>query len=487
MGARARGLAATVTPMSAARPDCYVIGSGPNGLVAAITMARAGKRVTVLEAAPTPGGGCRTAELTLPGFRHDVCAAVLPMGLGSPALRDLPLAEHGVVWVHPEIPLAHPLPTGAAVLHRSLEDTAVGLGADGDAWRRLMKPLVRGLGPADDLLSLLSLPRHPVALAPFALTGLVGAERLARRRLATVRGRALLAGLAGHSAMPLDRWFSSGVGLVLGAYAHLVGWPVAQGGSQSVIDALVAILGEHGGTVECGHRVGALDELPPHAIVLADVRPEALAALAGDRLGPRARRRYEGFRRGPGTFKLDYALSAPVPWSDPAVRRAGTVHVGGPLEEVAAAEATVGRGGHPVRPFVIAAQATVCDPTRAPDGQHTLWAYCHVPNGSTVDMTEALEGQIERFAPGFRDVVVARHATSSPALHTYNENCLGGDITGGVSDWRQLVSRPVLSRKPWRTPIPGVYLCSSSTPPGGGVHGMCGHHAARTALADFPT
>jgi phytoene dehydrogenase-like protein len=472
--------------MSAARPECVVVGSGPNGLVAAITLARAGKRVTVLEASSTPGGGCRTAELTAPGFRHDVCATVLPMGLGSPALRDLPLAEHGVLWVHPEVALAHPLDDGATLLHHSLDDTVLGLGVDGAAWRRLMAPLARGFGPTDDLLSLLSVPRHPIALARFALPGLLGAQRLADRRLETERGRALLAGLAAHSVLPLDRWFTSGVGLVLAAYAHLVGWPVAQGGSQAVTDALVAILADHGGAIECDHRVDDLAELPPDAIVVADVAPSSLVRMAGHRLAPRARRRYERFRRGPGTFKLDYALSGPVPWTHAAVAKAGTVHVGGTFEEIAAAEATVGRGGHPVRPFVLVAQATACDPTRAPEGQHTLWAYCHVPNGSDVDMTEAVERQIERFAPGFRDVVIARHVTTSSALEAYNANCIGGDITGGLADWRQMVARPTLSPKPWRTPIPGVYLCSSSTPPGGGVHGMGGLHAARTALADFP-
>jgi phytoene dehydrogenase-like protein len=349
-----------------------------------------------------------------------------------------------------------------------------------------MAPLLRGSGPTDDLLSLLSVPHHPIALARFALPGLLGAQRLAARRFETQGGRALLGGLAAHSVLPLDRWFSSGVGLVLGAYAHLVGWPVAQGGAQAVTDALVAILGAHGGTIECGRRVDDLASLPSDAIVVADVPPSALVRMAGHRLPSRARRRYERFRHGPGTFKLDYALSGPVPWTDPAVATAGTVHVGGTFEEIAAAEATVGRGGHPGRPFVLAAQATACDPTRAPAGQHTLWAYCHVPNGSDVDMTEAVERQIERFAPGFRDVVIARHVTTSPALEAYNANCLGGDITGGLADWRQMVARPTLSLKPWRTPIPGVYLCSASTPPGGGVHGMGGLHAARTALADFP-
>lgn len=471
--------------MSAGRSECYVIGAGPNGLVAAITMARAGRRVVVLEAGPTPGGGCRTAELTEPGFRHDVCATVLPLGLGSPALRALPLEEHGVRWVQPEIPLAHPLPDGtAAVLHRSLDETVTGLGADGASWRRLMAPLTNGLGVLDDLVSLPRIPRHPVAASRFAVDGLFGAERVAARRLSTVAGRALFGGLAAHSVLPLHRWFSSGVGLTLAAYAHVVGWPVAAGGSQSVIDALVSILRSHGGEIECDTRVDDLNSLPSEAVVMADVTPQALARIAGARLPARTRRRYERFRRGPGTFKVDYALSGPVPWSDPAVRRAGTVHLGGTFEEIAEAEATVAAGGHPARPFLIAAQATVCDPSRAPAGGHTLWAYCHVPNGSSVDLSAVVEAQIERFAPGFGDVIIGRRAQTSPELEAYNANCVGGDVTGGISDWRQIFTRPVPARRPWRTPARGVYLCSSSTPPGGGVHGMCGLLAATTALRD---
>ncbi|MET0146307.1 MAG: NAD(P)/FAD-dependent oxidoreductase [Ilumatobacteraceae bacterium] len=468
--------------------DAVVVGSGPNGLVAAVTMARAGRRVVVFEQSSTPGGGCRTAELTEAGFRHDVCSAVHPLGIGSPALRELPLEAHGVRWIHPAVPLAHPLADGAALLHRSLDATAAGLGADGEAWRRLVGPLVAGGSPAvsDDLLSPLSFPQHPLKLARFASVGVRGAEQLARRRLATDPGQALLAGLAAHSVLALDRPLVAGVGLELAALAHLVGWPVAEGGSQAIADALVAILREAGGEVVCDAPITELSALPPTAVVLADVAPAALVRMAGDRFPARARRRWSRFRHGPGTFKLDYALSGPVPWTDPLVAGAGTVHIGGTMTEVARAERAVADGQHPHQPFVIAAQPTSCDPTRAPAGLHTLWAYCHVPAGSDVDMTAAVEDQIERFAPGFRDLVIARHATTSSALAAYNPNCVGGDITGGVLDWRQFVNRPVLARRPWRTPVDGVYLCSASTPPGGGVHGMCGLHAARLALRDHP-
>ncbi len=309
---------------------------------------------------------------------------------------------------------------------------------------------------------------------------------MARRRLSTDAGQALLAGLAGHSVLALDEPLATGVALVLAALAHLVGWPVAAGGSQAVTDALVAVLREHGGEIVCDAPIDDLGALPPAPIVLADVAPGALVRIAGDRFPTSARRRWSRFRHGPGTFKLDWALAEPVPWRDPVVAGAGTVHVGGTLEEIALAEGAVARGQHPLRPFVIAAQPTSCDPTRAPPGRHILWGYCHVPAGSDVDMTAAVEDQIERFAPGFRDVVLARHVTTSAALEAYDANCVGGDITGGRMDWRQFVSRPVAARRPWRTPVEGVYLCSASTPPGGGVHGMCGLHAARTALHDHP-
>lgn len=479
------------------RHDAVVIGAGPNGLVAAIELARAGRSVLVLEAADRPGGGTRTEELTLPGFRHDVCSAIHPLALGSPALRSLPLTEHGVRWIHPTHALAHPLAehtvdepgSGAAILDRSIETTADRLGVDGRAWNDVMSLVSgRGFDLVDELLDPLSVPRHPVSLARFGLTGIQGSARVGRRRFETPEAQAMFAGLAAHSILRLDAPATAGYGMMLGALAHLVGWPMAEGGSAAIADALVSILRSHGGEVQCGAEVRSAADLPSTDVVLADVSTTVLDGLVGNRLPDGYRRRLGRFRQGPGVFKVDWALDAPVPWRDPAVAAAGTVHLGGTAAELAAAEAEVLRGRHPDRPFVLLAQHTAADPSRAPDGKHTLWGYCHVPNGSTVDMTDTIEDQIERYAPGFRDRVLARHTMDTRAVQAHGRNYVGGDINGGAADLRQFAFRPVPSLRPWRVPVrgdgPRWYLCSASTPPGGGVHGMCGLLAARTARRD---
>jgi len=489
-----------------ARPDGFdavVVGSGPNGLAGAVTLAEAGWRVLVLEAARQPGGGLRTEELTLPGFRHDVCATVLALAAVSPALRAYGADAPGpgadappVRWAHPPVPLAHPLDGGtAALLRRDVAATATTLAAalggtgggkatDPAGWRRLVGPLVAA-GPrlTDGVLSLLDLPpAAPVALARFGAVGVWPATALARAALRGDAARALLGGLAAHSMLDLGQPMTAAYGLLLAVSAHQVGWPVAVGGSQSLADALVARLRALGGELVTGQPVTSLSELPPARAVLLDLTPRQVLRIAGDELPARYRAALARYRYGPGVFKVDWALDGPVPWRDEAVAGAGTVHLGGTLAEVAAAERDVARGRHPDRPFVLFVQATVADPSRAPAGKHTGWGYCHVPLGSTVDMTAAIEAQVERFAPGFRDRILARHVMGPAALEAHNANEVGGDIGGGTADLRQLFARPVLSRHPWATPLPGVYLCSASTPPGAGTHGMSGYHAAHLAL-----
>ena len=465
--------------------DAIVVGAGPNGLAAALTMAEAGRSVLVVEAAPTIGGGTRTAELTLPGFRHDVCSAIHPLGLGSPFFRRLPLAEHGLQWIQPPVAAAHPLDDGtAAALFPSLEDTARALGEDGPAWRRLFGGLAaRWEALAPEVLGpLLRVPRHPFAMAAFGLRGARPAATLARRVFRTERVRALFAGLAGHAVMPLERPFSASFALVLGALGHAVGWPLPRGGSQAIPDALCALLRARGGEIVTEALVASISELPPARALLFDVTPRQLVAIAGARFPAPYRRRLERYRYGPGVFKLDLALDGPVPWRAAECAGAGTVHLGGTLDEVAASEAAVSRGEHPERPFVLAAQQSLFDPTRAPAGKHTLWAYCHVPNGSTFDMTDRILAQVERFAPGFRDRILRVSARGPAALEAYDPNFIGGDIGGGMHDLDQIFGRPAWRRVPYETPATGIYICSSSTPPGGGVHGMCGMRAAQAAL-----
>ncbi|MGD9999438.1 MAG: phytoene desaturase family protein [Ilumatobacteraceae bacterium] len=465
--------------------DAVVVGAGPNGLVAAITLAAAGRSVHVVEASDTVGGGCRTDELTLPGFRHDVCATVHALGASSPAFRDLDLARHGVEWVHPDVPLAHPLDDGTAgVLHRSLDETARGLGPDGRAWRRVMGQPVRqwdALLP-QVLRPIVSIPSHPVPLVRFGVRALQPATWL-RRRFDTDQAAALMGGCAAHAFSPLSAPFTSSFGIMLAAAAHTGGWPFARGGSQAIADALTARLRDLGGTVETGRHVRRLDDLPRSRAVLFDTNPAQLASIAEHALPARFRARLDRFRHGPAAFKVDYALDGPVPWTNEDCRRAGTVHLGGTFDEIAAAEADVTAGRMPDRPFVLVAQQSVADSTRAPEGKHTVWAYAHVPHGFTGDATAAIERQIERFAPGFGDLVLARHLMPPAVLHRYNPNAVGGDIAGGAHTGLQLVFRPTLGLHAYSTPNPDLFLCSASTPPGGGVHGMCGRNAAERVLA----
>jgi len=464
--------------------DAIVVGAGPNGLAAAIHLARAGRSVRVYEASDTAGGGTRSAELTLPGFVHDVCSSVHPLGLASPFLRSLDLERHGLEWVQPAAPVAHALAPGRSiVLERDLDSLHDALGSDAPAWARLFGPLVREwerLVPSL-LRPVVRPPRHPVLMARFGLPALLPATTLARVAFREPPARALFAGFVAHSMLPLQRPLTASFGLVLGLLAHAVGWPVARGGSGRIAAALIAEAEGLGVEIVTGRRVASLAELPPARAVLLDLTPRQVVEVAGDRLGGRYRRALGRYRYGPGVFKIDWALDGPIPWQDPQTLRAGTVHLGGTLEDIVASEAAITRGRLPERPFVLLVQPTVADPSRAPEGGHVAWAYCHVPNGSGADLTAAIEAQVERYAPGFRDRVLARATHDAPAMEAYDANYVGGDINGGIQDIRQLLFRPVVRWNPYTTPDPGLFLCSSSTPPGGGVHGMSGLHAARAA------
>jgi phytoene dehydrogenase-like protein len=467
------------------RYDAVVIGSGPNGLAAAITLAQAGRSVVVYEAEPIAGGGARSFALTLPGFVHDICSAVYPLAIGSPFFRTLPLEQHGLEWIHPPAPLAHPFDDGtAAIVERSIDATAARLNGDASAYRSLMNYFcARWDGLDIDLLGPPRMPRRPFVLARFGFLGVRPAANFARNYFEGARARALFAGLAAHSMLPLEALGSAAFGLVLGIAAHNVGWPVARGGAQRLADALVSYARSLGVEIVTERRVLALGELPEARAVLCDVTPRQLLALAGNDLPESFRRRLQSYRYGMGVCKVDWALSAPVPWRAAECARAATVHVGGSLEEIALSERAAARGEQNDRPFVLIAQPSLFDESRAPQGKHTLWGYCHVPHGSNRPMVDIIESQIERFAPGFCKIVLARHTMGPALLEQRNANLVGGDINGGAADLRQLFLRP--SWRMYGTPVKGLYLCSASTPPGGGVHGMCGYFAARRALSEM--
>jgi phytoene dehydrogenase-like protein len=464
------------------RCDAIVIGSGPNGLAAAIRLAQAGLSVCVLEREQTPGGATRSDTLTLPGFLHDVCSAVHPLAVGSPFFRSLPLAQHGLEWIYPPAAVAHPFDDGTAVwIERSVERTAERLGSDKNAYRELMGPLAQSWTLIDEeLLAPFRIPRFPLALARFGLAGFKSAQRLVRSRFGAARAAALFAGLAAHSMLPLERVPAAAFGLVLGITAHVLGWPIPKGGSRSIADALSSLLSSLGGKIITGYNVDSLDELPSVKLTLCDVTPRQMLQMARSRLPPFYQRQLARYRYGMGAYKADWALDGPIPWKAAECATAATVHLGATFDEIAASERAAWNGEHAEKPFVLVVQPSLFDSSRAPAGKHTAWAYCHVPHGSNFSMLERIETQIERFAPGFRARVLARSILPPAELERRNPNLIGGDINGGIQDVRQLFFRP--TRSHYQTPVKGLYLCSSSTPPGGGVHGMCGYFAARAAL-----
>lgn len=466
--------------------DAVVVGSGPNGLAAGITLQKSGLSVLIAEARPTVGGGMRTAELTLPGYLHDVCSAIHPLALLSPFFKSVPLHAFGLELLMPTLAAAHPFDNGsAAVLNGSVKETAERMGIDQEAYQDFMQPLVDRLPELlPDLLGPLTFPEQPFSMAGFGLKALPSSLKTSKL-FKTTETKALWAGMAAHAMQPLENWATSAFGIMLMAAAHLNSWPVPKGGSQSIANAMAAYFESLGGIIETGLEVSSLDQLPPSKAVLLDVTPRQVLKIAGEKLSPSYRKKLEKYRYGMGVFKMDWALDDAIPFTAAACRSAGTVHLGNTLEEIAAYESNTAKGTHMEKPFVLLAQQCVSDKSRAPQGKHTAWAYCHVPNGSTKDMTSEIENQVERFAPGFRDLIIGKHTMNSAQMETYNANYIGGDINGGVQDIWQLYTRPVLSASPYRTSAKGIYICSSSTPPGGGVHGMCGYHAAKQALKDI--
>jgi phytoene dehydrogenase-like protein len=462
--------------------DAIVIGAGPNGLAAAIELARSGKSVRIYEANRTIGGGARSAELTVPGFTHDICSAVHPLALGSPFFSTLPLHQHGLEFIHSPIALVHPFDDGTtAILDTSIDITSENLGRDRSTYRNLMTPFVeRWHDLASDILGPPQLPRHPLLTGRFGIRAIRSAKSFAESTFKEDKTRALFAGLAAHSFLALDQFATSAFGLVLGLLAHTNGWPVAKGGSQSISNALAAYFKDLGGEIVTNHRIESLSELPAARAVLCDLTPRQIVRIAGESLPERFRRRLNRYRYGPAAFKIDWALNEPVPWRSPECSRAATIHLGGSFAEILLSEKLVNSGQHADKPFIILCQPSLCDPSRAPEGKHTLWAYCHVPNGSQVDVTANIENQIERFAPGFRDCILARSVMTPTTLEQHNANLIGGDINGGSQHLAQMFTRP--TARLYSTPRQGLYICSSSTPPGGGVHGLCGYNAARLAL-----
>ena len=462
--------------------DAVIVGAGPNGLAAGIVLAQAGKRVRIYEANDEIGGGARSGTLTLEGFTHDICSAVHPLAVGSPFFRSLPLARCGLEFIYPPAALAHPFDDGTAVLlERSVETTSQQLGSDAAAYRRLIGPVVRSWSDiSEDILGPLKLPRHPIALARFGMRAIRSAEASARSHFKEQKTRAFFAGLAAHSSVSLDHFGTAAFGLVLGATGHCFGWPIPRGGAQALSNALAVYFAELGGEIVTGKRIESMSDVPPARATLFDVTPRQLLTIAGDSIPSGFKRRLQRFKYGPGVFKMDWALSGPVPWQASACKQAATVHLGGSFEEILESESDAWAGRTNARPFIIACQPSLFDSSRAPAGRHTFWAYCHVPNGSTTDMTTRIEDQIERFAPGFRKLVLEKRVLSPALLEEHNANLVGGDINGGAATLAQMFTRPTL--RTYSTPLPGVYICSSSTPPGGGVHGMCGYHAARVAL-----